>query len=75
MFSGTTACIVYIENHTLYCANLGDSRAVIFSREGVKDQEWSFTELSTDHKADDKREAVRIQMNGGRIFPYKDEDG
>ena len=38
MFSGTTACIVYIENHILYCANLGDSRAVIFSREGVTDQ-------------------------------------
>lgn len=32
MFSGTTACLIYIDNHNLFCANLGDSRAVIFSK-------------------------------------------
>jgi len=32
MFSGSTTCLVYIENNNLYCANLGDSRAVLFSR-------------------------------------------
>lgn len=38
-------------------------------------EEWEYKELSTDHKAEDKREAIRIQMNGGRVFPYRDEDG
>lgn len=32
MFSGTTTCLVYIDNHDLFCANLGDSRAVIYSK-------------------------------------------
>lgn len=32
MFSGSTTCLVYIEKGSLYCANLGDSRAVLFSR-------------------------------------------
>jgi len=32
MFSGSTTCMVYIEKQNLYCANLGDSRAVIFSK-------------------------------------------
>jgi serine/threonine protein phosphatase PrpC len=32
MFSGTTTCLTYIYKNHLYCANLGDSRAVCFSR-------------------------------------------
>ena len=31
-FSGTTTCILYLHEHRLFCANLGDSRAVMFSR-------------------------------------------
>lgn len=48
MFSGTTTCLTYLHNNHLYCANLGDSRAVMFSRDNEK---WSSKELSYDHKA------------------------
>jgi serine/threonine protein phosphatase PrpC len=47
-FSGSTACLLYLHQHSLYCANLGDSRAVIFSRAGEK---WQCRPLSFDHKA------------------------
>lgn len=52
MFSGTTTCLIYIDNHDLFCANLGDSRAVLYNKETNSNQEeWSAHELSTDHKA------------------------
>ena len=44
----------------------------MFSRVG---QEWTNKQISFDHKAEDEREAYRIKMNGGRVFPYLDEDG
>lgn len=47
MFSGTTTCLTYLHKNHLYCANLGDSRAVMFNR--VEDQ-WSAKPLSYDHK-------------------------
>jgi serine/threonine protein phosphatase PrpC len=34
-FSGTTVCSVFIYGSNIYCANLGDSRAVLGSLEGV----------------------------------------
>ena len=58
MFSGTTTCLVYIDQHELYCSNLGDSRAVMFSKINTNPDdldEWEYSELSTDHKAEDKR--------------------
>ena len=47
-FSGTTTCLVYVNENKLYCANLGDSRAVIFNRN--KEDKWNWKELSYDHK-------------------------
>ena len=32
MFSGTTTCLVYIDDHDLFCANLGDSRAILYGK-------------------------------------------
>jgi serine/threonine protein phosphatase PrpC len=46
-FSGTTTCLTYIYENKIFCANLGDSRAVIYSRHGEK---WSGQPLSQDHK-------------------------
>ena len=71
MFSGTTACLLYIENETIYCANLGDSRAVLYSQK----KKWESKPLSIDHKGESEKEAERIVKNGGRVFPYLDEDG
>lgn len=39
------------------------------------DEKWGHKALSFDHKAEDEREACRIKMNGGRVFPYLDDDG
>lgn len=71
-FSGTTTCLTYIHENKIYCSNLGDSRAVIFSRNG---EEWGAQPLSEDHKGENPVEAQRIIINGGRIAPYYDEDG
>ena len=53
MFSGTTTCLVYIEGHDLFCANLGDSRAVIFGKSSSDNNNnaWTSHDISTDHKA------------------------
>ena len=94
MFSGSTACIVYVNLNTLYCANLGDSRAMLFSKMGPNQpppsslteiqsekkhnqlgEKWICKPLSYDHKGEEEREAYRIKVNGGRVFPYRDEMG
>ena len=46
-----------------YCANTGDSRAIMSSNGGEK-----LLLLSTDHKPEDIIESKRIVGNGGRIF-------
>ena len=52
MFSGTTTCLTYLHGSHLYCANLGDSRAVLCSR---TNEDWSTKELSYDHKGEDPK--------------------
>lgn len=57
----------------LYCANVGDSRALLVSaspRGGV-----STTQLSFDHKPDIPEERARIIAKGGCIDNYYDESG
>lgn len=51
MFSGTTTCLVYINGHDLFCANLGDSRAVIYGKTSSENNAWTTHDISTDHKA------------------------
>lgn len=50
MFSGTTCVSVVIQNNSLVCANLGDSRAVL----GILNEAeiWECVDLSRDHKPD-----------------------
>ncbi|KAJ1962015.1 phosphatase 2C [Dipsacomyces acuminosporus] len=71
--SGCTAVVAFLEikndstgensgsKRTLYCANVGDARAVL-SRNGTA------TRLTYDHKGDDIREAQRISECGGYVF-------
>lgn len=58
--SGSTLCAVYIDCNgpMLYCANLGDSRAVMAKRNYT-------VELSSDHKPINEKE--RIESAGGRV--------
>ena len=44
-FSGSTCVLCYVNNDTIYCANLGDSRAIIVE---VNNSEWIVKELSID---------------------------
>ena len=63
---GSTATIVYIEKlkennkRILYCANVGDSRCVLVSKNGVY-------RLSYDDRVKDPQESERINKNGGII--------
>jgi serine/threonine protein phosphatase PrpC len=63
---GTTAVICYIYkdekgNKILVCANVGDSRCILLSKNNYK-------RLSYDHKCTDVAEAERIKSTGGIIF-------
>ncbi|EME29786.1 Protein phosphatase 2C homolog 1 [Galdieria sulphuraria] len=65
LYVGATAVTCYIksypERRVLFCANVGDSRAVL-SRNGKA------TRLSYDHKASDALEVDRITKDGGFII-------
>jgi len=55
--TGTTSCVVLITNDMIYCANAGDSRAVLCSAgEAVP--------LSEDHKPQKAEEQERIDKAG-----------
>ena len=59
---------IYIKGKSLWCANVGDSRAIL-SRNGKP------VPLNRDHKLDLADEAERILQNQGLIMAEKDEDG
>lgn len=57
---GCTANVVLLEGDNIYCANAGDSRAVICNN-GVAEN------LSEDHKPEDKIEKDRIYKAGSVV--------
>ena len=59
--AGCTACVCLITPDTIYCSNSGDSRAILVNKSGT------VTELSHDHKPDDKGEMQRIKAAGGFV--------
>jgi protein phosphatase 1G len=59
--AGCTACVCLVTNDTIYCANAGDSRAVLVERSG------KVIELSEDHKPDNEGELKRIKEGGGFV--------
>ncbi|KAJ2740766.1 phosphatase 2C [Coemansia sp. BCRC 34301] len=72
--SGCTAAVAFVQvkkpaagdnsatcQRTLYCANVGDARAVL-SRAGTA------VRLTYDHKGDDVYECARISESGGYVF-------
>ena len=60
MFTGCTACVVFVEGTKIYCANAGDSRAVL-CKKGVA------IPLSIDHKPDLDSEKNRIYKADGWV--------
>ena len=80
-FSGTTLVLVLIKGSILYCANVGDSRALVArqindnSGQVASGRHWMSIALSRDHKPDDKNESARILQCNGRVESYQDENG
>jgi serine/threonine protein phosphatase PrpC len=64
--SGSTCCSLLFDRNVVFCANVGDSRAVLFSCEGEK-ADWEAKPMSTDHKPDLPGERQRILESGGRV--------
>ena len=58
--SGATAVVVYIKDNKIYCANAGDSRAILSVGGEV-------FELSHDHKPNNAPEHQRINKAGGYV--------
>ncbi|KAJ2941133.1 hypothetical protein O0L34_g10368 [Tuta absoluta] len=58
--AGSTAVCVLIKDNTLYCANVGDSRAIASVRGAVE-------ALSYDHKPNNEEELRRITAGGGWV--------
>ena len=73
-FSGSTCVSVLIVGTKVFCANVGDSRAVLVRQVGQSEQRLSIP-LNRDHKADEPDEEARILRNGGRVQPYRDMHG
>ena len=59
--AGSTAVCVFYNQGVLYCANIGDSRAVLSRKNGRA------LDLSDDHKADRPDELLRIEKAGGFV--------
>ena len=67
-FSGTTCITTLIQKNKIFCANTGDSRALIVK---YQNNVWNFLPLSNDHKPDKIVEKKRILQNKGEVDSYK----
>ena len=61
--SGSCAIVVVVIENRVYIANVGDSRAILSSKNGSK-----FYALSRDHRPGDEKEYKRILDAGGKIY-------
>ncbi|KAM7269103.1 hypothetical protein ACFE04_024600 [Oxalis oulophora] len=69
--SGTTAVTLVRQGPDLVVGNVGDSRAVLATRD--KDNTLTAVQLTVDLKPDLPREAARIHQCKGRVFALQDE--
>ncbi|CAD8055375.1 unnamed protein product [Paramecium sonneborni] len=63
-FSGSTGIVILLKGSRIYCANVGDSRAVYFYK---SEELWYNRPLSYDHKPNKTFELKRIIRYGGRV--------
>ncbi|XP_037447044.1 probable protein phosphatase 2C 14 [Triticum dicoccoides] len=70
-FSGTTAVAVLKQGHNLIIGNLGDSRAILGTRN--EDGQLIAVQLTVDLKPNIPSEAQRIRQRRGRIFALPEE--
>jgi len=72
---GSTAVVILIINAEIYSANLGDSRAILVSRDEKNEDLIVGKPLSFDHKPSDREEEQRIRKAGGFITASPFEGG
>ena len=66
--SGTCCISVFIKNQACLISNLGDSRAVLYRKQQIKNKFQNVAvELSWDHKPTRPDERARIKKRGGKI--------
>ena len=65
--SGSTATLVFVIGRTLFCANVGDSRAILGTITQTKVVEWNVIRLSRDHKPEIPGEMQRIIESKGKV--------
>ena len=67
LYAGTTACVALLRENKLFCANSGDSRAVLARKDsaGV----WDAINLTVDQNPDLPAEQTRIEDMGGYVSP------
>eukprot|EP00916_Digyalum_oweni_P015020 GHVL01024525.1.p1 GENE.GHVL01024525.1~~GHVL01024525.1.p1 ORF type:complete len:232 (+),score=34.85 GHVL01024525.1:152-847(+) len=63
-FSGTTCVTCFFQGDYVYCANVGDSRAIVACKNSTL---WKSKALSNDHKPDCETERIRIESAGWRV--------
>ena len=61
--SGSCAVILLVTPSKVYCANIGDSRAILSSSFGSKKEQ-----ITMDHKPGDPNEKSRIIKAGGKVY-------
>ncbi|GER26307.1 phosphatase 2C family protein [Striga asiatica] len=69
--SGSTAVTVVKQGSNLFMGNIGDSRAILGSKDG--NDSMVATQLTVDLKPDLPKEAERIKRCKGRVFALQDE--
>jgi serine/threonine protein phosphatase PrpC len=69
-YSGSCVIIILIIEYKVYCANLGDSRA-LYSQNSSKE----IYQINKEHKPNLKSEKERIYKNGGKIYQNENNLG
>lgn len=64
--SGTTCTLIQIENGILFCSNVGDSKALLATRN--LNNQLECLELTFDHKPENESERLRVMKEGGRVY-------
>jgi len=64
--NGTTACTAIIIGRKLFITNLGDSRAILCTKDGKLET------LSTLHRPGEKAEKIRIEREGMEVVAHRD---
>ena len=72
-FSGSTAVSCLVRRDRMWTSNSGDSRAVVAYLDDKLNLKCQ--SLSNDHKPDIEAEAQRIFSSGGRIEPFRQNNG